>query len=54
MFSGVGAERAGREKGVKIAQKMKKRGIQFATIGVLATRLHVERVGKTRCTLILT
>ena len=51
--SGVGAERADREKGVKIA-KMGKRCIQIAMIRVLAMRPYVERVGKTTCTLIWT
>ena len=45
--SGVGAERADREKGVKIA-RMREKGIQIAMIRVLAMRSYVERVDKLR------
>ena len=42
--SGVGAERAIREKGVNIAKNRGKRGIQIAMISVLAMRSNLERV----------
>ena len=45
--SGVGAERADRKKGVKMAKKGEK-GIQIGVIRVLATRSYVEMVGKLR------
>ena len=48
---GVGAERADREKGVKITKNGGK-GIQIAMIRVLAMRSYVERV-RMICTLIL-
>ena len=57
--SGVGAERADREKGVEIAKNGGgggAKGIQIAMIRVLGMRSYVEMVGnfKTTCILILT